>query len=277
MTREVRFFGGDGRVFGIVEHGRDPGPLGFVILNAGFLDSAGPFRLGAALSEAVVERGLTACRIDQSGKGETPKRRGVTMRDSLLHDIDDVLAGLAPMGVERVILAGLCSGADDAIRIAAARDQVVGMVLLDGIARAGIRYWLRHYGPRLFKGSVWARRLTRLGRGPLGEPEGVLQLDRWDDPKQLLGDLSDCMDRGVEVQALFTGGVQHYYNHAGQLTRSLPRPPSRLEERYLGHVAHVLPIPEHRAEVVGLVGDWLERHFGTERRERSDEAASASR
>ena len=257
---EALFCEPSGHLFGVLTR---PDPCvrapAVVVLNAGFVDSAGPFRLGIDLCQRAVDLGFVACRIDLSGKGESPKRRGLTTADSLLRDFDAVAGTLSEGGAERIVLIGLCSGADDAIRVASVRDLVVGIAMLDGIALAGPRHWLTHYGRRVLQPGAWIRRLKRFGEAD-EEGSGSLELDRWDDPGGLVDQLAACMDRDVRVRAIFTGGVEHYYNHAGQLSRAVGRRPE-LVETYHPHLAHVMPIPEQRAEVVDLLGEWLDETF----------------
>ena len=133
--------------------------LGAIILNAGMTPSFGPFRMNVEIADELAKLGIVTLRLDQSGKGESPLRPELSPGEAALLDFDDCFAHLQGLGVERVLLIGLCSGAFDALRIAHERQQVCGLVLLDGYVERTPGWYLRHHAVRI-------RRL--LARGPFG-------------------------------------------------------------------------------------------------------------
>ena len=82
----------------------------------------------------------------------------------MLLDFDDVQHELSSRGVEKLLLIGLCSGADDAIYIAEHRPTVAGLVLLDGYAAKTSRYYFNRYVHKIFQLGVWIRALQRISR-----------------------------------------------------------------------------------------------------------------
>src|SRR5690606_1367498 len=104
-----------------------------LILNAGIIHRAGPNRLHVTLARALSAAGFPVLRVDLSGLGDSPPREdGAAPLDAALADIRDILDTLqATRGVQRVVLMGLCSGADHSVIYAASDPRVVGVALLD--------------------------------------------------------------------------------------------------------------------------------------------------
>jgi alpha-beta hydrolase superfamily lysophospholipase len=89
-----------------------------VFLNAGIIHHIGPARLWVTLARRLAGQGLNVVRLDLSGLGDSPVRDGQTPH--LVHPLeamDDIRIALDAMGLaaDRVVVAGLCSGAYHAI------------------------------------------------------------------------------------------------------------------------------------------------------------------
>jgi pimeloyl-ACP methyl ester carboxylesterase len=105
-----------------------------VLLNAGLLHRVGPGRLYVSLARALSGLGFPVLRVDLFARGDsaiTPD----AVRDSTEEEnyADIKLFIDARFGEVPVVLGGLCSGADNAIRLAIRHDEVVGLILLDPI------------------------------------------------------------------------------------------------------------------------------------------------
>ena len=261
-------FGNSG-LFGIrTTPGKRSGSVGLVMLNAGMLPSTGPFRLHVELAQAVNGLGITTVRLDQSGKGESPTRQGVSVGDSVLLDYDEVFADLSRLGIQQTILMGMCSGAVDALRIAERRESVVGLVLLDGFVGLTKRWRLIRIATRMrnliTQGPM--RGLNRLleRRGPKTDEAAS------DDYSPILTDLrnwgemdlrpayTSVLRRDARILAIFTGDF-FPYNHAGQLRNyvSPKHGDANLEELFFEEADHTYTLPQHRRRLIALVQDWL--------------------
>ena len=260
--------GKSGALFGILTRASASREVGVLILNAGLLHHVGPFRLHVLLARLLGERGFTTLRIDQSGKGESFSRPDKAYADAILEDYDDALSILRHHGVTRIVLVGLCSGADDALQIAVARDSVVGLVMLDGYAPKGSSYLFHHYFRRIGKPGVWLRFLGRwlsTRRASAEEPPVSLALGlrNWKSQPEMLADIRALLERGTRMMAVFTGGVEDYYNHPGQLSRCFPElaGSGRLQEDFFPDAEHVYVTVGQRERLLLRLGQWFNDSF----------------
>ena len=155
-----------------------------IMVTAGMIHHSGPFRLHVELANRLRHMGIPSLRFDLSGIGES---LGIGSSGSSLdraaNEIGQAIDCIAKRyGIEKVILFGLCSGADDSIHTASVDDRVCGVVAMDGCGyRTGGYYWHRlagHYLPRMTKLSKWTgllvksfkdgRRITWLARDGRG-------------------------------------------------------------------------------------------------------------
>jgi pimeloyl-ACP methyl ester carboxylesterase len=72
----------------------------------------------------------------------------------------------ASRNCQEFIVAGICSGATNALHAAIAEPRVVGGIMIDGPAYPTRGYYLRYYGQRLFSAESW--RNTLAGRNMVG-------------------------------------------------------------------------------------------------------------
>jgi pimeloyl-ACP methyl ester carboxylesterase len=79
--------------------------------------------------------GFASLRIDLAGTGDSTKRSGLTHEQSLVADLAEIMSILETRLGHQVpiVLAGLCSGADNAIKLTVRQPRVVGMILLDPV------------------------------------------------------------------------------------------------------------------------------------------------
>ena len=127
---ETPIFLGDNQLFCIVSKPKEiTSDNAIVILNAGLLNSPGPYRLHVRLAEELSARGYVCVRFDQSGKGESQSRKDTSKLESIRLDYKDIQEYLNLFGIDRTILIGLCSGADDALQIIPFEDSISGAVM----------------------------------------------------------------------------------------------------------------------------------------------------
>ena len=139
LTEEPLQFGEGGRLFGILTLPSMPPrnaqelPV-FVFLSAGLLHRVGPYRLHVRLGRELAQMGFSSLRVDLAGTGDSPPRPGLTNQQSVAADFEEILGVLeSRLGRLPLVLAGLCSGADNAMSLTLKEPRVVGMVLLDPI------------------------------------------------------------------------------------------------------------------------------------------------
>ncbi len=184
LTREaVIRLGRDQGFFGILT---EPAPdvsrgdrVGLLLLNAGILHSAGPSCLYITLARQLAAAGHVVLRFDFAGIGEEQQNDGPVLEKASLIAARQAMDLLAEAhGVERIVVAGICSGAVQSFRVALSDRRVVGAVLLNpqgyfahGAARIGSYVEAERARQYLFRVSIRRRdswlRLLR-GQVPLG-------------------------------------------------------------------------------------------------------------
>lgn len=256
--------------------------VGALLLNAGVLHRVGANRLNVTLARRLATRGIPALRFDASGIGESPSR--VSRLTSHRAEVADTLEAVAFMqataAVDRVVLIGLCSGAEAGLLTAAADSRVAGVVAIEGYAYPTREYWLRRYASRMLRPGAWKsiweyrRLLKRLGAPSSSD-------DAWrDGPFSLRAALGDrrlppqaeaeavfnaLVARGVPILAAYAGGQHHYYNYPRQLRAAFPSVPfgTLLEVLYEPYADHTFSDTTIRSRLVENIDAWVARRFLT--------------
>jgi len=202
---------------------------GVILLNAGLIQRVGPNRLYVHLARQLARQGHTVLRFDLSAIGDSPRRLdNVPFDQSSVAETREAMATLAAgWGVERFVLAGICTGAVVALRTAREAEAVqgVGMINAQGLVadrapavsqyldqgRAG-RYYLTR---ALFQPASWKK--LAAGRANVGAiaracGQGVGRLlgrrPALDSPeaRQVADDLFRVTDGGRELLLLYSEG-----------------------------------------------------------------------
>jgi pimeloyl-ACP methyl ester carboxylesterase len=117
-----------------------------VILNTGIIHRVGHHRMSVTLARRLAAAGFHALRFDFAGVGDSETRMdGLSPLDSSLADLGEVVDWLErERGIARVVLVGLCSGADHAILHGHDDPRVVGLVLMDPSIPTTARFYLQY-------------------------------------------------------------------------------------------------------------------------------------
>lgn len=237
-----------------------------VLFNAGGLHRSGPFRLYVALARTLAAAGVPCLRFDQPGVGDAlgPAERPLPelMRVNL-----DALA--AASGCRRFVVGGICSAADLGWRLALTDPRVVGLLLLDPLARreaAGFRLgqlrMLLARGP----GGWWELARRRLQRqDPPAQAQVDAELRDWPAPGEEAIQLRHLLDRDLRLFMLYTGGAARYMTSLRQVRRGFG---AGVEDRrvWLQHwhdCDHLFYRPQHRERLIAAVRHWLQQQFGS--------------
>lgn len=229
VKESVKKFGRHGSLIGIVSEPSRPadGPA-VVILNAGIIHKAGPSRFSVGLARRLAGAGSRVLRFDLSGIGDSEmSTEEGTLVEIVQRDIADAIA-LMDDG-RGVVLAGLCSGADNAFYVAADDERVVGLVLIDPTIHRTPGYYRRRNLQRLKSPRSWwnvlsGRSLYLRWRARRAAPPlppgyyGLLTCDR----EEALGRARKMRERRVKFLYIVTGGASEYCNHPDQILESLP-------------------------------------------------------
>ena len=231
---------------------------GLILFNAGLVHRVGPFRGHVLLARRLAAEGFAVLRFDQAGLGDSALA-ATAAADARLAEMRAAMAVLqAECGVERFVLAGICSGADDAFALAGEDPRVAGVLAIDGLGYRTPRYWLRHVLARMRPRKLW--RLLRRSRGGAGR--GVMRSfpPRADSARRLAA----LVERDVQLFFVYTGGAYGYCNHASQLAAALGAPARHpaVSVQYWPGCDHTFYLRRDRERLGEAVAAWMQARFG---------------
>jgi len=243
---------------------------GIVILSSGLLHRVGPFRLHVGLARSMSQAGYVVLRLDQAGRGDSSRSKGLSLAETIQRELD-IAADFfrRTSGIDQLVLVGLCSGADDALALAANNENVTGLILFDGYAKTTVRYYVHYYLRRVLDlgriGRAIKRRISSIGNpdeptGPTNDLLGgqLVEIRNFPEPEVAVGAVKRLMQRGGSFLGVFTGDVEGYYCYEGQLRDSLEAKEygQAFKEIYLRSAKHTYPVHDHRQLLTRLVTEW---------------------
>jgi pimeloyl-ACP methyl ester carboxylesterase len=259
------------------EYEQDDRPV-FVILNSGIIHRVGHHRMYVSLARALAGAGYRVLRFDLAGIGDSEGRGdGLSLLEGVLADVREVVDWLATArGARRIILVGLCSGADHSLVYGISDPRVCGLVLLDPSIPPTRGYYLRYFLRHVVRPQSWIN--IAAGRGGwwkrLRKLLGVAHDDAWERYRL---DLSDpairvflqnayqrSMDLGMQCLAVFTSGLPHQHNYRRQILDAFQTVPfaGRLQLEYFPGCDHVFTSETDRKRLFGIVMAWAQNtHF----------------
>lgn len=280
MAESVHLLGKNSTPIGVLskpDAGKPRSDLAVIFLNSGLLHRVGPFRLYVSLARRLATQGVASVRIDQSGKGDSERRKGLSFIDSIRKDFEDTAAFLeTAAGARRFVVLGLCSGADDALYLAAEYPQIAGAALLEAYAFRTPSYYLRHYGPRLVRADVWSAWAGRAAQFAVRRLEAFVRGSKTGEDPPEIGAIRDfvggaemqrryraVVERGGKLLCVFTDGSRSYYNYRGQLAGylRLGEGTKLVTEAYLPSAKHTYPLSAHREQAMDEVCRWIAKEF----------------
>jgi pimeloyl-ACP methyl ester carboxylesterase len=201
-----------------------------IMLTPGMLHHVGPMRLHVQLARRLAEQGIASLRFDLSGIGESLAvgSQGTSLQRAQ-SEVGEAMDWLrSRFGFEQFILFGLCSGADDALATAVHDDRVVGLSMLDGCGYRTPWFYVNFvcykYLPKLLsvrkfadKVSGWLRPRSSARSMPMG-------VDIREYPERQIAEsqLTGLVNRGVQMQFVYTGGAIDYYSYEDQFFDMFP-------------------------------------------------------
>jgi len=294
LTEEPLQFGEGGRLSGVLTQPDSTSvkvrnPQVFVFLNAGLMHRVGPSRLHVRLARELAPLGFSSLRVDLAGTGDSPRRVGLTNRQSVAADFAEIKKFLdLRLGDVPLILFGLCSGADNAVRLTVGEQRVIGLVLLDPYcssnghivekARATYFRWLKpfqhivalkkrlvpralrdvpyHELPRTVFLTIREAVENRL------EPETLRDVPTQD---QLRAAFLKIRERKGRILSVFTlVAFQTYYDQAGQLGRvvKVDGYDEFCTEVFWPEATHTYLLEVHRRRIIEEVKTWAVGYSG---------------
>jgi len=266
-------FGPGRRLAGIItEPGGCAPRMGLVLVSAGLLPKFGPYRLYAELARRLADDGVVTLRFDLGGIGDSGQEyEGRSLKTRTDLEIRAAIDYLSERhGFGNVVLGGLCSGAEDSLRLAAADSRVTGVVLIDPFAYRASGWLWRHVLHRLARRTSRALGLyeplvgtkTLLYRSQ-GERPGIVRY-AYMDRSESTAILRPLLERNAHIHFVYTAGMENWLNHARQLQASFGDLDfkDRVTVDYFPRLDHTQLLREDRRTLVEAVarrisGAWL--------------------
>ncbi len=265
-------FGDNQHLLGVLTEPTQPQPQKPVIifLNAGVVHHIGPFRMSTDFARTLTADGFTSFRLDLSGIGDS--NLGNSQVSAEQRFIDDVKAAMdilqAQLGTHtRFLILGLCTGADNAHKVAARDDRILGAVFLDGYAYPTPKfYWLR-YSPILLSPKRLLGVILRLFRKPQSAASQGAREDSiftWSLPEKekTVGEWTRMLNNGMQMLFVYTGGALYMFNHEQQLVNGVPVMQAHRDKitvKFLRSADHTYTLAQDRSQLLTILRDWLKR------------------
>ncbi|HTL11525.1 MAG TPA: alpha/beta fold hydrolase [Bdellovibrionota bacterium] len=241
-----------------------------ILLNAGLLHRAGPYRMTVFLARRLNAAGYRTLRFDLSGIGDSEMRKGklddwqrakIDIREAM-----DLMAKRT--GAERFVLWGFCSGADYSHPQALTDSRIVGAVMMDAYGWRTLSYWIWSFFGRIFNSrklrNFLARGLRKLIPKAAEEPvKGESYVREFPPKERVQSELQFLIKRGMSFLFLYTSGVPEYFNHAGQFWGMMPKlkQDKTLQVDYYGRTDHTYSLHEDRERLLERITNWMVDRF----------------
>lgn len=276
MNEEAIRFGEDARLCAIAGRpNRGNSNPAIVFISAGLLPKSGPFRMYTEIARHLTRRGFATFRVDLSGNGDS--KGALTAANAEQVTVADtraaIDAALRYFQCDRVVLFGLCSGAEAAHRTALVDERVTGVIALDGFISRNFLYYLCRYLPRMTQAAKWRHwlrkklRVVLTGFGRSSTQADAETIEFWDDSypdrKQLEKEYGVLCRRSVRQLLVFSSGsvncsYQKQFHHVFKKVPGI----EHAEVRYFSRADHTYILASDRDALQATVSEWLCRHFG---------------
>lgn len=264
-------FGPEGHLCGVLTApSREVPPLAAMLLvSAGLTAKMGPYRLYTETARALARRGIATLRFDLGGIGNSEQvdfARPLPERTR-----DDIAAALSCLiertRASRLLLGGLCSGAEDALRFAGRDSRIDGVFMIDPHAFRTPAWWLHHLASlrslkvaaqSLLRDSGLPRALAPPDDAAARESEGELINYRYmaqDEAAELLGRI---VGRGARAHYIYTADRVEHFNHARQVYRMFPGLVlwPNVSVDFLPQLEHTQFLAEDRQTIIDCIVSW---------------------
>lgn len=221
---EPLLFGPQGKLLGVMTRPAERGDIACLMFNFGVTHRVGPRRIQVKLARRLAQHGVASLRFDLSGLGDsqTPET-AQSFEEQALGDLRQAMNQIeSRLGIRRVIVVGLCSGAVHGFQAALADPRVVGLLAFDGYSFTSRGAKLERRVRRFLRFPVaqtrhWIARLLGTDRPPDGDllRTGVrAKILTADDFRR---DTEALVARGVAVYLVYSATLQSRDRNKDQL------------------------------------------------------------
>ncbi|TQV74611.1 hypothetical protein FLL45_06505 [Aliikangiella marina] len=244
-----------------------------VILNAGLVNRAGPFRMSTELARELAKQGFHAFRFDLSGIGDSNLQinDAKNINQQYLNDIGHALDAIeSKLSTNKFIVLGLCNGADLAHQASVLYEKIIGYVSLDGYGYKNFNAHMQRFVPIVTRPrrltQAISRKLRRLFSSKQAKYESRMEQDfTWKLPAKssYIEDMQSMYKKGLHQLLIFTGAVRGYYSYEKQFDDVFGHYDfsKNVEVTYFETADHTYLILAHRKLLFERIILWLNEHF----------------
>lgn len=276
MREKIAVFGERNSLIGIVSEPEskveNSDDIAIIFLNSGLLHRIGPNRLYVKLSRKLASSGFVALRFDLSGIGDSQRANKLPPEKSAIKDIQYAMNFLVQTrGIRSFMLAGICSGADDAFRTACEDSRVIGITMIEGFAFESMDFFLNVYLRRVLRPGSWRRLITgksdilgmlkrRLfSKGDSVDSEESDPIWPRPDADEVRKGFEILAERGVEVCSIFCDDGAAYYCHKKHYAKMMkPLGDKSLVQVFSG-TDHLFSPLQAQKSLMDAVDNWATR------------------
>ena len=245
-----------------------------ILLNSGLLPHTGPFRLHVELARRFAQSGFTTLRFDLSGIGDSEKRKDSrAYKDQIADDLQNAMDFISKeYNIDRFVLMGICTGADNAHKLSVIENRVIGNVCIDGYTYPTFKYYRLKYLPMIFSLQSWATLFTRaLQSFGFAKDIEKKEDDRtlgyyWDLPPrdQVEADFRTLIERQVKMFWIYSSSW--HYNYTGQLEDAFSNVNFKnlLSISYMATADHTHSFIKCREQLIESINSWMLENFDQE-------------
>jgi pimeloyl-ACP methyl ester carboxylesterase len=188
-----------------------------IFLNSGLLHRVGPFRINVDMSRRLSLSSYYTIRFDVSGIGDSVIHKdSLDYAERIRNDVIDVIDFFQQKtGINKFVLIGLCSGAENAHAVAAIDKRVSGIVMIDGFTYPTLFYYMLDYAPFLLN-PLWLfmhiiKRIKRLFEKKSEMDIKAQAFARTFPPRKKIADeMEEMIGRGMHILNIYSGKISGY-------------------------------------------------------------------
>jgi pimeloyl-ACP methyl ester carboxylesterase len=266
MTELCCQFGEYGQLAGIVTEPAAECRSLCVLVNAGLVPKSGPWRLYVEAARRLAQSGVATLRFDLGGVGDSRREQAdQPLKERTALEIRAAIDELRRRYPDSrgLVVGGLCSGAEDALRYAEGDARVTGVVLIAPFAYRTAGWKWRHIAFRVVRRTLRAAGVYK-PMVPLHPPTGAGERKRvvhyqymaHAESRRILRAL---IARQARLLFIYTGGQQDSFNHPGQLQQMFADVPfeGRVTVDFFAHMDHTQMFAADRSAVVKTIDGWI--------------------
>ena len=246
----------------------DPSLPAVLFLNSGILHRVGGESPVRETGPAMAEEGFISLRFDFSGVGDSEARKDpLRFEQSSVIEAREALDHLQSVtGVNRFVVAGLCSGADVGFWTSQEDDRVIGLAQMDAFVYRTWRFQFNRIAPRILSPKQWAHSIkVRVlpNSGPERDDDSYVdpEYSRVFPPRrEVSAGLQKLVARGVELFFFFSGDDSMPYNYRDQYKDCFRDVDfgSCLRLEYEPEADHIVSDLAHQEFVVDSMVQWIQ-------------------